>query len=325
MLIETGIWDHHPKLYHYTNQTGLLGILASNDLWATSYKFLNDSNEVKYFRQLLQAVLMPVMIETNRLMMDSNPKAKEFVELFGGLEKVAIHEMEVVLNSLYNATFAVSADRAENVHPFICSFCSHESEYEKANGLLSQWRGYGGEGGFALEFDTKLLSAAVKDCVGHYDVTSAHFSSVLYGLGDDVKHELSAELEAIELAVRKIYDRDLDSIKKTFDPLVKGSTILKHEGFREEQEVRIVIAPIMTNSSFAQVSDVSKFKRIYCRDGPRGPVSYIKALEESDHPLPITRIIVGPGLMQDRNFDAVRFAVADRAIDVVKSETPYVG
>ena len=32
-------------LYHYTDQTGLDGILSSGCMWATHFKFLNDSSE----------------------------------------------------------------------------------------------------------------------------------------------------------------------------------------------------------------------------------------------------------------------------------------
>jgi len=32
-------------LYHYTAQTGLDGILSSDSIWATHYRFLNDTME----------------------------------------------------------------------------------------------------------------------------------------------------------------------------------------------------------------------------------------------------------------------------------------
>ena len=33
------------RLFHYTSSQGLYGILESGCLWATHFKFLNDSNE----------------------------------------------------------------------------------------------------------------------------------------------------------------------------------------------------------------------------------------------------------------------------------------
>lgn len=35
-------------LYHYTDAKGLLGILNSKQIWATSYRFMNDAREFEY-------------------------------------------------------------------------------------------------------------------------------------------------------------------------------------------------------------------------------------------------------------------------------------
>jgi hypothetical protein len=35
-------------LYHYTDAKGLLGILNSNQIWATSYRYMNDAREFEY-------------------------------------------------------------------------------------------------------------------------------------------------------------------------------------------------------------------------------------------------------------------------------------
>ena len=43
-----------PRLYHYTSQEGLLGILSSKTLWATRIQYLNDSTEFAYTLALLQ-------------------------------------------------------------------------------------------------------------------------------------------------------------------------------------------------------------------------------------------------------------------------------
>jgi len=40
-------------LYHYTNREGLLGIISSQELWATDINYLNDSSEFKYAKDIL--------------------------------------------------------------------------------------------------------------------------------------------------------------------------------------------------------------------------------------------------------------------------------
>jgi hypothetical protein len=46
-------------LYHYTTTDGLLGILASEEVWATDIRFLNDTSElvdaIKLFSDELEA------------------------------------------------------------------------------------------------------------------------------------------------------------------------------------------------------------------------------------------------------------------------------
>jgi hypothetical protein len=42
------------RLYHYTSQSGLLGILSAKTLWATRIQYLNDSTEFAYALGLLK-------------------------------------------------------------------------------------------------------------------------------------------------------------------------------------------------------------------------------------------------------------------------------
>jgi hypothetical protein len=48
--------------------------------------------------------------------------------------------------------------------PYVASFCSHQnsSEYTKENGLLSQWRAYGGTDSYAIVFDATGIEALLE-------------------------------------------------------------------------------------------------------------------------------------------------------------------
>lgn len=68
----------------------------------------------------------------------------------GGLQKVSRSLADDLVASMYRVTFDPASDWA--CEPFIASFCTHAAAtaaYERDNGLLSQWRGYGGSGGYA--------------------------------------------------------------------------------------------------------------------------------------------------------------------------------
>lgn len=45
------------KLYHYTTQKGIIGILGSKQLWATSILFMNDAKELLYALNITKRII----------------------------------------------------------------------------------------------------------------------------------------------------------------------------------------------------------------------------------------------------------------------------
>ncbi len=45
-------------LWHYTTAEGLKGILSSQTLWVTDYRYLNDSSEFIYSKQIIRGSLI---------------------------------------------------------------------------------------------------------------------------------------------------------------------------------------------------------------------------------------------------------------------------
>ena len=157
--------EEHPELHHYTDKFGLAGILQSNELWATHYKHLNDSSE---FIQLNE-ILCPSLEERLAQLIEELFRNKESEMLQRAVEKhvrekIAKKQAQAILDVFYNVTFQGGKRPFPFADPFITSFCSHsaDEEYEKQNGLLSQWSRYGGESGFAIVFDTLMLSPLLK-------------------------------------------------------------------------------------------------------------------------------------------------------------------
>ncbi len=107
--------------YHYTDATGLLGILMSNRVWATDARFLNDPSEGHYLPQKL-------------------------LQIFESRERGKTSAAKVFLDGVRNH---LAHPRDQNT-TFCISFC--------ANGdLLSQWRWYGSFGrGYALGFELDM-------------------------------------------------------------------------------------------------------------------------------------------------------------------------
>jgi hypothetical protein len=110
-----------PIIYHYTNDSGLKGILESGKIWLSDAFSLNDPSELSHG--------FSIFLESLR------NRAPE-------LQKIA-EAMQYYLDHI-----------ADSAQYFICSFSACRDD-------LGQWRGYADNGcGYALGFDTKALEIA---------------------------------------------------------------------------------------------------------------------------------------------------------------------
>jgi hypothetical protein len=112
------------RLYHYTDATGLLGIVRSGVIWASNAGFLNDSSELVHVKHVYGSV---------------TEKLKDKYDLAG-------------INNLLDALGRISIDIAtQNYDVFVSCFCA-------TGDLLSQWRGYPPwGGGYAIGFSAARL------------------------------------------------------------------------------------------------------------------------------------------------------------------------
>lgn len=113
------------KIYHYTDDTGLRGIIEHGTLWCTDVGYLNDPSEIKY----------GVSIAADAL---------------------AAHASGASLpEQLFSRDFRRYETNAEGAaHAFVCSFSTRGND-------LEQWRGYANNGrGYAIGFDGKTLEMA---------------------------------------------------------------------------------------------------------------------------------------------------------------------
>jgi hypothetical protein len=104
-----------------------------------------------------------------------------------------------------------------------------------------------------------------------------------------------------------------------FTPFSRAATLLKHRGFREEREVRIVACP----QSERALADrgMPPLKKVRELSNSKKCVALFESLSAT---LPIKRIIVGPGANQKKDYEFARSVVADQ-VPIVISETPFIG
>jgi len=118
---------HEPTprtLFHYTTPAGFLGILESQKVWATDARFLNDSTELVYAEEVISSVLSA----------DWDHYRGEAVRTLLSRGQHALDGADPFVTGVHVVCFCEQGD------------------------LLSQWRGYGGQGGYALGFIGPLLT-----------------------------------------------------------------------------------------------------------------------------------------------------------------------
>ncbi len=155
-IASPGLIEKHPELFHYTTPAGFDAITASQELWATHFKDLNDTSEVYLLREPLKAGL------TRRFAGIIEEKQKHNFALSvkvidnGGRQKVAAGLAESFSKTLYAVTYG-GRSTLQFGAPYVTSFSTPSNKYDAAHGLLSQWREYGRDG-YCLIFDTAALT-----------------------------------------------------------------------------------------------------------------------------------------------------------------------
>lgn len=298
--------DDHPALYHYTNAQGLQGIIESQQLHATDINYLNDAEEHIHFC----GKRLPELLDR----MWNNCSEEERTSII----KLGYESKENFQHNIL-ASFSKSVP---NNSSFTVSF-SIPPSIDPDDGLLSQWRAYGRDGGYAIEFSTAGLVQKVQSELEHFHYPYALFAPVYYG------QEISQEREHLE-------NRFLDYVKAivlNFDSLIFGfpllqeqlaalSILVKHPGFREEREFRLAF--VRPDLAIHGSEKAARASPLCFRPGSLKP--YI-ALFEKKMGLPIQRIIVGPHPEKEKRKAAVEALLRQNNIkaEVITSSIPYLG
>lgn len=323
----------HPVLHHYTDINGLTGILESQSLWATHYKALNDFSEIEHIRPRLESLTYQLVNELMRHAARESLKYRRFLDRNGGLHKCSRQEARTIIQVLYQITFEGMNKNGGFAEPYVVSFCAHSghSKYVKQNGLLSQWRGYGSDGGYALVFDTKSLWVTLKADLDRHFYAAFNLADVVYGdISDD---DLAAEIPDLTKTLNGFLSKRAEGFEgpagELFTPFFNIVTRFKHEAFKEESEVRLAIGPLAQKlvdeeKTSTVLNPRLAVKPVLNRNRRGINIPYI-ALNDFPNrkPLPIRRIIVGPQRDQQSRALMVKNLVHGK-IEVVCSKTPFV-
>ncbi|ABW68366.1 DUF2971 domain-containing protein [Desulfosudis oleivorans] len=223
-------------LCHYTNQHGLLGIISTGEIWATSVTDLNDRSEFEYAQELAESLI------ASRIEDESDERKKRH------------------LGYLRNAVLKAG------INICVSSWSSRIDD-------LSQWRAYSGAGtgysidvkGSALKEFAKAQDFILAACI--YD-KSEQERVLLSLINADLAQNI--EWETAHPQTNELERFKLEQNGRSFAYHInRYASLFKHPGFAGEDEWRLVSKPIdVSRMDFRPgISTIASHFRFSLRDG----------------------------------------------------------
>jgi len=326
------IAEEHPELFHYTTALGPEGILRTQTLWATHALFLNDTSEITAFQARLPEFLRSAVADEIDVLLRV-PANKQLMQQAGGREAVIEEIVRGLTTGMYTALLGTSAS-APFIDPYVLSFCTPANERVARQGLLSQWRGYGSDGGYALVFDTARLDTLLSEEATKW-TWDLFGGNVIYSSDppDKFREDLGPAADTIRAGVAEFIRTagNDDVLEPVYSALIQCACRYKHGGFDEEREVRIVAIPanqeVADEGRRRNLGVSEKPRHSFVRNGSVVPCIHLFEGIAAAHrkPLPITRVIVGPHPDKNKRRRAVIILLREQGLEVpvYASDIPY--
>jgi hypothetical protein len=289
-----------PPLFHYTGAHGIRGILNSDSIWASGAQHMNDWMEVVYGYDMMMSALRDLVAEG------------KFPDRSQAIFKELLGVMQQPDSPFVDAYFA--------------AFC------EKGN-LLSQWRAYAGTQGFAIEVDPLVLNGELT-LTTKAPARNLRLTKIEYDPARQKKNflrlidELTETIEGQHSPRGWRSERFLNTLVEFVRVVLSSwAATVKHPGFEEEQEWRVIFQPLITAEEkysstqefvvrvedYTLITHVEFIPSEVLPHGKRGPK------------LPIRSITCGPNVSMRSTMRALEILLRNNGyenVEIKKSEIP---
>jgi hypothetical protein len=282
-------------LYHYTNESGLKGIIENQTIWFTDYRHLNDPSELVHGMEMARDVMRFVAT-------GADGRLRLFLELLA----------DMFSDRNFSATLEF----------FIASFSRQRDD-------LGQWRAYADNGrGYAIGLAPNLF--AISDEENLQPNEKVVVGPVIYRTDQVLaRHQLAIDQAAAIFLETVTANADLVSDKTIgipfmqefaraiiASPLIWNCLTTKHPAYQHEQEVRLIILGLRDQLM------------PYIKTRLRGSetVPYIMHDMPVRKPHNIGEIVVGPAAPPDAERTVRTFLTSlggDPNVPVSRSDIPY--
>lgn len=202
------------RFVHYTTAQAAMSIIARKKVWLRNILFMNDFSEVSFG---IEAVL----------------------EYFGSSRASSFWALVDDLTAGRAAKIKADFDNWQpdlRTRTYVCCLSEHDAT-EDRYGRLSMWRGYGDTTGVGVVINPEVLYAQT-------DALAAYTYPVIYVANDEIPALFDSIVASILAGETILRTQTPDEIETwILDLLLSLPFYLKHPGFAEEREWRVVHRP----------------------------------------------------------------------------------
>jgi len=311
------------RLFHYTSSAGLYGILESHCLWATHFRFLNDSRELYSARASLEKyAVSKVRSEIEALQSGGQIQLGSDT----GTNDLAEAEAKRIVDIFYNVAFGSDSHGISDAFVFSTYCCDMNAGKKFTDGTLYHWATYGKSGGFAIQINPHKLGLLLQEEKAQFGGMQYFFRKAAYAEGDDIPEGLEADYEHVGQAAQAmtrhvlVADAPEPNLSAAGVAFFKIATALKDKCFSDEFEARVVMLRPL---------DISGRHDMKFRSAGALSIPYIKLFEDRllGERNPIEGIIIGPHQDNSRRKTALKMFLKERGLEhiaVTESAIPYV-
>ncbi|WP_226647656.1 DUF2971 domain-containing protein [Microbulbifer variabilis] len=211
----TRVSENSHKFVHYTSAQNALNIIRSQELWLRSPSCMNDYMEVSRGFDMFTKFL------------NHSENGEKFQNI---LNQIGENTWQSVVNGFRNWW------EKSRLDTYLASISLHIAE-ESQHGRLSMWRAYGGDTGkAALVFNNPPQIQNLRVIL----------SPALYYSNEQLEAELHKIMNNIEDNITYLKNLPEDIVwSSVVMTLIILTVCLKHPGFKEEQEWRVIYFPEM--------------------------------------------------------------------------------
>jgi hypothetical protein len=204
------------RYVHYTSAPVLLSILENKEVWLRHTSLMNDYQEIERGIRAVSDFFGPNGTVSNRFW-------EALDECFEGVSNEIKARYDSSLNDLRGNTFVMSL--------------SGHLEKEDRIGRLSMWRAYAPKDGVALVLNPDVFYR-------EENKLNVFSYPVLYWTNDEISRRFSHTVDFFIENKELLLTLDFNTVVETvLEMLVSYAICLKHPGFEEELEMRIVYRP----------------------------------------------------------------------------------